>query len=233
MLDFSTRSPRPLILAATVAVILSGCATTDEYGNPRPVGETAKGAGIGTLAGAAAGAAIGSMSADAGKGALIGAIGGALIGGAVGSYMEEQRRDFEKVLSAEIAAGDIRVEKREDHTLIVGMTSATTFDVDSATIKSGFYSTMDKIAGVVNKYGKTRLVIAGYTDDTGAEEYNQALSERRADAVDAYLVSSQVTPERLSAVGYGERMPVASNATETGQQLNRRVEITIVPVTAT
>jgi len=225
--------PRTLALSSIVVVVLTGCATTDDYGNPRPLGETAAGAGIGTLAGAAAGAAIGSRSADAGKGALIGAIGGALIGGAVGAYMEEQRRDFERVLADEIAAGDIRVEKRQDHSLIVGMTSATTFDFDSSTIKPGFYSTMDKIAGVVNKYGKTQLVIAGYTDDTGADDYNQALSERRADAVEGYLLDSQVIPQRLSAVGYGERMPVASNETETGRQLNRRVEITIVPVTTT
>jgi outer membrane protein OmpA-like peptidoglycan-associated protein len=231
MLKPISRSPRNLSLAAIFLAALTGCATTDEYGNPRPMGETAIGAGIGTLAGAAAGAAIGSRTADAGKGALIGAIGGALIGTAVGNYMEEQRRDFEKVLADEIAAGDIRVDRGDDHSLVVGMTSATTFDVDSSAIKPGFYSTLDKIAGVVNKYGKTQLVIAGYTDDTGAEDYNQALSERRADAVASYLRGGQVIPERLSAVGYGERMPVASNETETGRELNRRVEISIIPVT--
>ncbi|MGB5735062.1 MAG: glycine zipper domain-containing protein, partial [Thiohalocapsa sp.] len=84
---------RSLAASVTVALALAGCATTDEYGNPRPAGETAKGLGIGAAAGAAAGALIGSASANAGKGALIGAVGGALIGGAVGNYMEQQRKD--------------------------------------------------------------------------------------------------------------------------------------------
>ena len=189
---------RSLAASVTVALALAGCATTDEYGNPRPAGETAKGLGIGAAAGAAAGALIGSASANAGKGALIGAVGGALIGGAVGNYMEQQRKDFERVLAEEIARGDISVTKNVgSHSLVVGMTSATTFDVDSDTIKPGFYSTMDKISGVVNKYGKTQLVIAGYTDDTGTAEHNLDLSRRRAGSVESYLLADAVAPQRL------------------------------------
>jgi outer membrane protein OmpA-like peptidoglycan-associated protein len=85
---------------------------------------------------------------------------------------------------------------------------------------------------VVNKYGKTRLAIAGHTDDTGSEVYNQRLSEGRAAAVESYLLAEQVVPQRLSSVGYGELRPVASNATDYGRTLNRRVEITIEPVVA-
>lgn len=221
-----------LLLASLLALFLAvGCAT-DPYGNPRPATETEKGLGIGAATGAAAGAIIGSLSGDAGKGALIGAVGGALIGGAVGSYMEEQRRDFERVLADEIARGDISVTKLPDHRLKVGMTSMTTFDVDSARIKPGFYSTMDKIAGIVNKYGKTQLVIAGYTDDTGSPSYNLDLSKRRAGAVEQYLKADQVSPVRMRSIGYGEEHPVATNSTELGRSLNRRVEITIIPVTA-
>jgi len=216
--------------AVAISFSLAGCATTDEYGDPRPASETEKGLGIGAAAGAAAGALIGSASADAGKGALIGAIGGAIIGGAVGNYMERQRKDFERVLADEIARGDINLTKNADHSLVVGMTSATTFDVDSDTIKPGFYSTMDKISGVVNKYGKTQLVIAGYTDDTGSAEHNLELSRRRADSVESYLLSDAVAPQRLSSIGYGEDDPIASNATNYGRTLNRRVEITIIPV---
>jgi outer membrane protein OmpA-like peptidoglycan-associated protein len=229
-MSVSLRCRAPLALAAALSVAVAGCATTDEYGNPRPMSETEKGLGIGAATGAAAGAIIGSMSADAGKGALIGAIGGAIAGGLVGSYMENQRKDFERALADEIARGDIRVEKLPDDRLLVGMTSVTTFDVDSAEIKPGFYSTMDKISGIVNKYGKTRLVIAGYTDDTGSEDYNLDLSRRRAGAVESYLLADQVYPARLSSVGYGESRPIAPNDTEAGRTLNRRVEITIVPV---
>jgi outer membrane protein OmpA-like peptidoglycan-associated protein len=221
---------KTLVIVAATGLVLGGCATTDEYGNPRPMGETEKGLAIGAAAGAAAGALIGSTSADAGKGALIGTVGGAIIGGLVGSYMEQQRKDFERALANEIAAGDISVEKNPDHSLIVRMTSATTFDVDSANIKSGFYSTMDKIAGIVNKYGKTSLVIAGHTDDTGSAEHNMDLSRRRAGAVESYLLGEQVAPQRLSSIGYGEDDPVASNETDYGRTLNRRVEITIIPI---
>ena len=102
--------------------------------------------------------------------------------------------------------------------------------MDSDQIKPGFYSTMDKISGVVNKYGKTQLAIAGHTDSTGSAQYNQQLSERRADAVQNYLLSDNVYPARLSAAGYGKNRPIASNDSETGRRLNRRVDITIIPV---
>jgi outer membrane protein OmpA-like peptidoglycan-associated protein len=225
-------NPAPLALTAVLSVSLVGCATTDEYGNPRPMTESEKGVGIGAATGAAAGAIIGSLSGDAGKGALIGAVGGAITGGLVGTYMENQRKDFERALADEIARGDIRVEKLPNDQLLVGMTSATTFDVDSSDIKPGFYSTMDKISGIVNKYGKTRLVIAGYTDNTGSDAYNADLSRRRAGAVESYLLSDQVAPQRLSSIGYGESRPIAPNDTEAGRTLNRRVEITIIPVVA-
>lgn len=222
---------RVFILAAVLgAVLTAGCAT-DPYGSPRPATETEKGLGIGAAAGAATGALIGSLSGDAGKGALIGAVGGAIIGGAVGSYMEEQRKDFERQLADEIARGEIRVTKLPDDRLQVDMTSSTTFDVDSSTIKPSYYSTMDKIAGIVNKYGKTELVIAGYTDDTGSADYNLELSRRRAAAVESYLLADQVAPQRLRSVGYGERSPAVPNTTAEARTLNRRVEITIIPVT--
>ena len=221
---------RVVTAALAASLVIGGCATTDEYGSPRPMGETEKGLAIGSAIGAATGALIGSQGANAGKGALIGAVGGALIGGLVGNYMEQQRKDFERALADEIARGDIRVEKLPNDELKVGMTSATTFDVDSANIKPGFDSTMDKIAGIVNKYGKTQLQIAGYTDNTGSPEYNLDLSRRRANAVESYLLAEQVASARMSSVGFGEERPIASNDTDYGRTLNRRVEITIIPV---
>jgi len=215
--------------AAFVAgsLLLVAC-TTDEYGNRRPLTETQTGVAIGAVTGAAIGAVVADKSA---KGALIGAVGGGLAGGLVGRYMEQQRRDFEKLLAPEIAAGAIRVEPLPDDRLLVGMTSETTFGVDSGRIKPGFHSTLDKISGVVNKYGKTRLTIAGHTDSTGSDTYNQGLSERRAQAVEGYLLGEKVYPGRLSAVGYGESQPIADNETEESRRRNRRVDITIVPIT--
>ena len=214
-----------IAVAATFAILTSGCASDGS------MTETGKGAAIGTLSGAALGAAIGSFSGNAGRGALIGAVGGAIAGGMVGAYMEEQRRDFEKALADEIAAGTIRVEKLPNDRLLVGMTGETTFETDSARIKSGFYPTMNTIAGIMNKYGKTELKVAGYTDSTGTASYNQGLSERRAGSVARYLEGDGVQPQRIYATGYGQRDPIASNASAYGRRLNRRVDITIIPIT--
>jgi len=197
------------------SLLLVACAT-DEHGNRRPLTET--------QAGVAIGAAVADKSA---KGALIGAVGGGL----VGHYMEQQRRDFEKLLAPEIAAGAISVEPLPDDRLLVGMTSETTFEVDSDRIKPSFHSTLDKISGVVNKYGKTWLTIASHTDSTGPNAYNQGLSERRAQAVEGYLLSEKVYSGRLSAIGYGEDQPIAGNETEESRRRNRQVDITIIPIT--
>lgn len=218
------------LIASAVALSVAGCAMTDEYGYQRPATETEKGLGIGAAAGAITGALIGSGSGDAAEGALIGAVGGAILGGAVGNYMEQQRRDFQRVLAPEMTRGDIIIRPLPDDQLLVRMTSMTAFEVDSAQIKPGFYGTLNRIADVVNRYGKTQLVITGHTDSTGSEAYNQQLSMRRAAAVDNYLRSVGVVPERLTSIGYGESRPVATNSTEAGRRLNRRVDITIIPV---
>ncbi len=213
---------------AVATLLLVGCAT-DEFGNPRPLTETEKGVGIGAATGAAIGALVSNKS---GQGAALGAVGGAVVGGLIGNYMEQQRRDFQKVLANEIAAGQIRLERISEGELLVGMTGETAFEVDSDQIKPGFYSTMDKIAAVVNRYGKTRLDIVGHTDDTGSAAHNQALSERRAGAVEDYLLDDNVYPRRMTSEGDGQVRPIASNATPYGRRLNRRVDITIVHVDA-
>ena len=110
------------------------------------------------------------------------------------------------------------------------MTGGTAFDTGSDRIKAAFYPSLDKIAGVVNRYGKTQLAIVGHTDSTGTLQKNMDLSQRRATAVQDYLLSRQVIPQRLSASGVGPNQPRADNTTEAGRALNRRVEITIIPV---
>jgi len=213
-------------VAATVSILVTGCAS-DGSG----MTQTGQGAAIGTASGAALGAIVGSLSGNAGRGALIGAVGGALAGGMVGAYMENQRKDFEKALSEEISAGVIRVQKLPDNQLLVGMTGETAFEVDSDRINPGFDSTMDKIAAIVSKYGKTELGVAGHTDNTGSAAHNQELSQRRAGAVAQYLEGQGVVPQRIFASGYGMSQPIASNSTDSGRRLNRRVDITIVPIT--
>ena len=186
----------------------------------------------GALIGAAGGAVIGAMAykKDRTKGALVGVIGGGIAGSAVGAYMDNQRRDLQKYLAPEIGAGQAKVERLANDVVRITMTSQTAFDTDSSDIKPSFHSTMDKVAEVFVRYGKTTLTVAGHTDNVGSVQYNQKLSERRALSVARYLESRKVNPVRLSTVGKGESFPIESNSTEAGRRANRRVEIYITPV---
>ena len=205
-----------------ISVALAGCATEGPLGHRE----------TGTMIGAAAGGAIGAIAYDRNrtKGALIGAVGGALAGGAVGRYMDDQKRDLEKNLRDEIRLGQARVEKLPNDVVRITMTNQTAFETNSADIKSGFHSTMDKLADVMVRYGKTTLTVVGHTDDVGSHEYNQRLSERRAHSVAQYLEGKQVNAMRLAISGKGETQPIASNGTEGGRQANRRVEIYVEPI---
>jgi outer membrane protein OmpA-like peptidoglycan-associated protein len=216
-------------LIAAFAAVTSGCAT-DEFGNPRPMSDTQKGAIIGAVSGAAIGGIANKSNRN--RGALIGAIGGGIAGAGVGSYMDSQKKDFEKVLASEVKAGAIEIQKINQNSLLVTMTAQTSFDFNSTTIKPGFYTSMDKIANVLVRYGKTHLTVIGHTDSVGADQYNQTLSESRAMAVSDYLRNKGVLVQRLEAMGRGESAPRASNDTEEGRRLNRRVEILIEPIVA-
>lgn len=224
-------SPRLVFINLMIAAMtLSACAT-DEYGRSRPMTDTEKGVLIGALSGAAVGA-VASKKDRRTKGVLIGAVGGGLAGGAIGTYMDNQKKDFDKVLAPERDSGVILVEKLPKDGLRVTMTAQSAFDIDSASIKSNFNSTMDKIAGIVNKYGKTTIDVVGHTDNTGPDKHNQELSERRAQSVAQYLLNKNVHRERLRIEGAGETQPRADNKTADGRTQNRRVEMIIEPVAA-
>ena len=205
-----------------LAAVLAGCATDKPFEYRQS----------GTLIGAAGGAALGAIAYNRNrtKGALIGAVGGALAGGVVGRYMDDQKRDLEKNLAQEIKLGQARVDKLPNDVVRITMTSQTAFETNSAEIKSGFHSTMDKLADVMVRYNKTSLTIVGHTDDVGSNAYNQKLSESRALSVARYLEGKRVDSMRLAISGKGETQPVATNSTEGGRQANRRVEIYVEPV---
>lgn len=223
---------RTLLIAMplSASLLLSACATND-LGDSRDLSKTEKGAIVGTVSGAALGAIISHK--NRGKGALIGAVGGGLAGGGVGYYMDTQAKDLQRQLQAEIQRGEISVEKRaRDNALLVSMTASTGFDTNSAILKPGYTPTLDKIARVLNQYGKTTVTVIGHTDSVGSNEYNQALSEKRALSVLDYFAGQKVSPLRLEAYGRGETEPRADNSTEAGRTLNRRVELWILPVVA-
>ena len=214
-----------VVVAASIA--FAGCADMQ-----RPSGRPLESMETGILVGAGVGAALGAVAyhQNRSKGALIGAVGGGLAGAAVGSYMDSQKRDLEKNLGQEIQSGEARVEKLPNDVVRITMTSHTAFDTDSVNIKPAFHSTMDKLADVVVRYGKTTLTIVGHTDNVGTNQYNQKLSERRAVSVAQYFESRHVSPLRLATLGKGEGEPVASNNTESGRSANRRVEIYVEPI---
>jgi len=91
---------------------------------------------------------------------------------------------------------------------------------------------LNSVGKVLGEFDKTIVEVAGHTDSTGSDAYNQSLSERRAQSVSSYLTSQGVIPQRLIIIGMGESRPVSDNTTASGRQANRRVEITMVPVTA-
>jgi outer membrane protein OmpA-like peptidoglycan-associated protein len=214
-------------IALVLVLSLGGCAT--EGGTGMAGWENWQ---SGALIGAGVGAAVGALgySRNRTQGALIGAVGGGLAGGAVGAYMDSQRKDLEKNLAKEIQAGQARIDTLPNHVVRVTMTSQTAFDTNSSSIKPGFETTMNKIADVVVRYGKTSLTVVGHTDNVGSDDYNQKLSERRAHSVAQYLATRRVDPIRLAVSGKGETQPIASNASDAGRQQNRRVEIYVEPV---
>ena len=215
------------VVVAAVSIAFAGCADVQ-----RPSGRPLENMETGILVGAGIGAALGAVAyhQNRSRGALIGAVGGGLAGAAVGSYMDSQKRDLEKNLGQEIQSGEARVEKMPNDVVRITMTSHTAFDTDSVNIKPAFHSTLDKLADVVVRYGKTSLTVVGHTDNVGSNQYNQKLSERRAVSVAQYFESRHVSPLRLATLGKGEGEPVASNNTESGRSANRRVEIYVEPV---
>ena len=182
--------------------------------------KTKQGAVVGTLAGAAAGAAIGGKKHRAG-GALIGAATGAIAGGLVGNYLDKQAKELDAIPGAD-------VERRND-SLMVNFAGGILFDTNSSSLSPGGYDRLRTLAQTVAGYPKQRLIIKGHTDSQGDDRYNQTLSEERANNVRTYLVSEGVAPTRISAIGFGSKMPVSNNTTAEGRQQNRRVEIEIRP----
>ena len=208
-------------LAGLVALTLvTGCAWWEERSR------TTKGAVYGTGAGAATGAAIGGIlggGEGAWKGAAIGAAVGGLSGGAIGYYMDRQKKEMEQVL-----ARQDRVE-RDGDALRVALASDVLFDSGSARLQPGAEDKLREVAQVLDRYPRTRLEVIGHTDSRGSAASNEALSERRADAVRDALVRDGVSATRLTARGVGETRPVATNDTAEGRAMNRRVEIVSRP----
>lgn len=213
------------LLAILVSVtFLAACVSTDPYTGEQKTSNTAKGAGIGAITGAVIGAATASKN-DRKKGVLTGAAAGAAVGGGVGFYMDKQ----EAKMREKLQGSGVQV-RREGNDLILIMPGNITFDTAKYSIRSPFYPVLDSVVEVLKEFKKTSILVSGHTDSVGAAEYNQTLSEQRADSVKDYLVQSGVPSGRVKSVGYGKRYPVASNDTPAGREQNRRVELKLEPI---
>jgi outer membrane protein OmpA-like peptidoglycan-associated protein len=213
-------------VAAAMTVMIGGCQSLDAYTQESKTSSTAKGAMIGAAAGAVVGLMSGDDAVERRQRAMILAGVGALAGGAVGNYMDRQ----ESKLRAELQGTGVSVTRIGDN-ITLNMPGNVTFATDSSDLNSAFFDVLNSVSKVMTEYDKTVVEVAGHTDSTGSDSYNQSLSERRAGSVAQYLRSQKIASERLLTLGMGEARPVADNATADGRQANRRVEITMVPLT--
>jgi outer membrane protein OmpA-like peptidoglycan-associated protein len=209
-------------------LVIAACSTVNPYTGEKQTSKLVIGAGAGAATGAVVGLITGDDSRERRKHALIGAGVGALAGGAVGYYMDVQ----EAKLRQKLAGTGVSVTRDGDN-IILNMPGNVTFATDSADINGDFFAVLNSVSIVVDEFDKTLVEVMGHTDSTGANDYNQALSEKRANSVSQYFQSRDIQPLRLATYGYGEDYPVASNDDASGRSQNRRVEIALVPLTKT
>ncbi|HVR37741.1 MAG TPA: OmpA family protein [Thermoanaerobaculia bacterium] len=208
------RRKASVILLITIFAV--ACATTDDDPNKK----AKRGAAIGAAAGAIAGAIIGNQGGNNRAGAVVGAVAGAAIGGAVGHRMDKQEQELREIPGVEVS-------RPSEGEIDVRLTSDILFDTDSSGLRSESRATLRGLAENFQRYPENYIDVEGHTDSTGSDDYNLALSERRADAVRDYLVNQGLEPSHVSARGFGESQPKEPNDTPDGRQLNRRVEIHI------
>jgi outer membrane protein OmpA-like peptidoglycan-associated protein len=200
------------ILAALGAIASLASALGCAPGQPRDAKISVEGTGPS--------AAVGGPDARA-SGALAGAAAGAVAGGPLGNYLDSQSQELSAIPGADVT--------RKDDALLVNLAGEILFDSNSALLSPGGADRVRSLARTVQSYPKEQIIVKGHTDNEGDERANQRLSEDRADSVRNMLVAEGVTPSRITAVGLGASLPVASNSTAEGRQQNRRVEIELRP----
>ena len=184
---------------------------------------TGMGAAFGAAAGAVLGAASGDNSAERRRNAVIGGVIGTVAGGTIGNYMDRQ----EKEMRAKLQSSGVEVERNQNQINLI-MPGDITFNTASSDVQPQFYGTLNAVSEALQNYPDTTIFVIGHTDNQGGFEYNQALSERRANAVATYLANTGVDHRRFRTAGRSFNMPKASNDTPAGRSMNRRVEITVV-----
>ncbi|HTO08069.1 MAG TPA: OmpA family protein [Myxococcota bacterium] len=142
--------------------------------------------------------------------------------GPIGDYLDRQTGDLETL--AHVSG----VDRRPD-ALVVSLASASLFDQNAAALSDAGAQRVRAIAGVIQRYPKQRVIVKGHTDSEGSERASQRLSEDRADSVRNLLIAEGVAPSRITAIGMGASLPVASNSTAEGREQNQRIELELRP----
>jgi outer membrane protein OmpA-like peptidoglycan-associated protein len=194
-----------------LGLLASGC---------KSMSRSQKGAVIGAAGGGAAGAVIGRAAGNTAMGAIIGATVGGVAGAVIGRKMDKQAEEMKEVL------GDAEV-RREGEGIVVVFKEQVLFGFDRSDLNDQAKTNLDKLSNVLKKYPDTDIQIIGHTDSRGAEEYNQGLSRRRATSAANYLNTTGIANSRITTKGMGESDPIATNDTDEGRALNRRVEFVI------
>lgn len=221
-----TQTLKLALLGVTLAAVTAGCASyTGQTNDPNDPNRARRGALIGAAIGAAAGLLSGDDAVERRQHAMIGAGIGALAGGGIGAYQDRQEAELRR----ETAGTGIDVS-RDGDVIKLNLPDGVTFDFAKYDLKPQFYPALDTVADTLREYNQTIVEVSGHTDSIGSDAANQVLSERRADAVAGYLMNHGVRRERFEIIGMGERYPIASNETESGRALNRRVEIRLLPL---
>ena len=180
-----------------------------------------KGAVIGAGAGTVVGGAIGKAAGNTMLGAILGAAIGGAAGAYIGNYMDKQAAEMQRDLAG------AKVE-RVGEGIKITFDSGMLFDVDKATLKPQSMENLKKLAGILQKYPDTNILLEGHTDNTGSDTHNLELSRARAQSVANYLATLQVAAPRFTIMGYGEAQPIAANDDATGRQANRRVDLAVM-----
>lgn len=186
--------------------------------------KTQRGVAIGAAGGAILGGVLGNNVGKGGNGALgavLGGVIGGVAGGVIGNKMDKQAREIDNALPG---ADVVRVG--EGIKLVLGE-NAVRFDFNKSTLTAQAKTNLDKLVKVFGDYPDTNIVIYGYTDSSGADDYNLKLSEQRAAAVKSYLSKKGISAARFTTTGMGEADPIESNETDAGRSKNRRVEFAI------
>lgn len=183
-------------------------------------GQRERGAVIGAGAGAAVGAAVGAQVGSTARGAIIGAAVGGAAGAVIGHQMDRQAAELDRDLEGATVS-------RVGEGIVVTFEGGILFDFDRADLRPEARANLRRLADNLREYPRTEVLVIGHTDNIGSAEYNQGLSERRADSAAGYLVQQGIDRHRIATRGMGLHDPIASNETAEGRQLNRRVEVVI------